>query len=79
LCIGGGASGLRRFSAHNSGATGEIDQGPGVVAYTLAHFPPASQVQVGSTWNFQCYYRDPTGPCGATYNFSNGFAVTFTP
>jgi hypothetical protein len=79
VCVAGGSSGLRRFAAHSSGAAGEIDEGPGIVAYTQAHFPPASQVQAGETWNFQCYYRDPTGPCGATYNFSNGFAVTFTP
>jgi len=49
LCVAGGTSGLRRFSAHSSGATGEIDQGPGIVAYTLAHFPPESQMHVGST------------------------------
>jgi hypothetical protein len=79
LGIGGGVSGLKRFPAHSANALGEIDEGPGVVAYTHAHFAPASQVQVGATWNFQCYYRDPTGPCGATWNFSNGFAVTFTP
>ena len=27
----------------------------------------------------EAWYRDPNGPCGTTYNFSNGLAVTFTP
>jgi hypothetical protein len=78
FCVGGGTSGLRRFPVHSSGAAGEIDQGPGIVEYSTI-FPIASHIQAGQTWNFQCYYRDPTGPCGATYNFSNGFAVTFIP
>ena len=78
-CIAGGATGLRRFPAASSGATGEIDLGPGTVAYSQTHFPASSRIQAGSTWNFQCFYRDPTGPCGATVNTTNGFSVTFTP
>jgi photosystem II stability/assembly factor-like uncharacterized protein len=77
--VAGGASGLKRFAPGNSGATGEIDLGPGVVAYSHAHFSASSQIQPGQTWNFQCFYRDPSGPCGATSNTTNGFAVTFTP
>ncbi len=77
--IAGGASGLKRYAPGNSGAAGVIDLGPGVVAYSHAHFPASSQIQAGQTWNFQCYYRDPTGPCGATFNTTNGFSVTFAP
>jgi hypothetical protein len=77
--IAGGSSGLKRYVAANSGASGEIDLGPGVVAYSHAHFPAASQIQVGQTWNFQCFYRDPAGACGGASNTTNGFAVTFTP
>jgi photosystem II stability/assembly factor-like uncharacterized protein len=78
-CVAGGSSGLKRFAPGNSGGTGEIDLGPGVVAYSHAHFAASSQIQPGQTWNFQCFYRDPSGPCGATANTTNGFAVTFTP
>jgi len=78
-CIGGGATGLKRFATGNSGAGGEIDLGPGIVAYSQTHFPATSRIQVGQTWNFQCFYRDPAGPCGATSNTTNGFSVTFTP
>jgi hypothetical protein len=77
--IGGGSSGIKRYLPGNSGAAGEIDLGPGVVAYSHAHFPAASQIQVGQTWNFQCFYRDPSGPCGGASNTTNGFSVTFTP
>jgi photosystem II stability/assembly factor-like uncharacterized protein len=77
--IAGGSSGLKRFPASSSGAAGVIDLGPGIVAYSQAHFPASSQIQAGQTWNFQCYYRDPTGPCGATFNTTNGFSVAFTP
>ena len=78
-CIAGGTSGMKRFMPDNSGAGGEIDLGPGVVAYSQTHFPAASRIQVGQTWNFQCFYRDPSGPCGGTSNTTNGFSVTFTP
>lgn len=78
-CIAGGATGLKRFPAGTSGAAGEIDLGPGIVAYSQTHFPASSHIQAGETWNFQCFYRDPTGPCGATVNTTNGFSVTFTP
>jgi len=32
----------------------------------------------GSTWYFQCWYRDPPGG-GAGFDLSNGIALTFTP
>jgi hypothetical protein len=40
--------------------------------------PPnqSGQVTVGSTWNFQCWYRDP-GAGGAGFNFSNAVSITF--
>ena len=36
-------------------------------------------IQPGTTWNFQSWFRDPTGPCGTGANLSNALAVTFTP
>jgi choice-of-anchor B domain-containing protein len=47
--------------------------------------PPANAgsglIAAGSTWNFQCWYRDPTanggGPAG--YNLSDGLNVVFCP
>jgi hypothetical protein len=74
----GGATGLSG-SRRNVGSSGRDRPGPGIVAYSQTHFPASSHIQAGETWNFQCFYRDPTGPCGATVNTTNGFSVTFTP
>ncbi|MCK6448552.1 MAG: thrombospondin type 3 repeat-containing protein, partial [Planctomycetes bacterium] len=53
---------------------------------TIGAFQVAQPASVTPTWMvagttryFQAWFRDPTGPCGATYNFSNGLAVTLTP
>ncbi len=37
----------------------------------------AGQVLEGSTWHFQCWYRDPQGPGGTGFNLSDAMAVTF--
>lgn len=36
-------------------------------------------IQSGSTWNYQAWYRNPSGPCGMGANLSNALSVTFTP
>lgn len=77
LCIG--ASGLKRFPVHSSGATGSFSQGPGLAAFTHAHFGFASWISAGQTWRFQAWFRDSQGPCGASSNFSNGISVTYLP
>ena len=53
--------------------------GPGIVAHTLANFPASGQINSGDTWNFQFWYRDPTGPCGFAFNLSNAVSVTIAP
>ena len=32
-----------------------------------------------TTYNFQFWYRDPTGPGGTTYTFSNAVEAIFCP
>ena len=39
LCAGAGSTGLFRFPVQNSGASGALVEGPGIVAYSLASFP----------------------------------------
>lgn len=63
----------------NSGATGRIEVGPGLVQQSCTQFPAGGCITAASTWNFQTWYRDPSGPCGQPFNFSNGYFVTFTP
>lgn len=67
-CAGGQ---LVRTNVMNTGASGSLTYGPGI-ASALGILP-------FTTRNFQCWYRDPTGPCGSTFNTSNAYSVTFTP
>jgi hypothetical protein len=69
--------GLYRFGAQLSGADGAFEQ-RGVVAHSQAFAPPG-QLQPGATWNFQCWYRDPAGPCSAGTNLTNAVEVLFRP
>jgi hypothetical protein len=68
-----------RYPVQNSGAGGALTYGPGLTAHASANFPAAGQLLAGSTWNFQTWYRDVGGPCGQSFNLSNGVSVTFAP
>ncbi len=63
----------------NSGPTGSITLGPGIAAFACGTFPPAGCIAAGSNWNFQCWYRDPPGPCTSGFNLSNAISVFFSP
>ena len=78
-CVAGGASGTHRFPVHVADGTGAFAEGPGLVAYSMANFPPLGQLVAGSTYSFQGWYRDPGGPCGNAFNLTNGLAATFQP
>ena len=43
----------------------------------LSVAPAAGLITPGSTWNFQCWYRDPMGPGGTGFNLSDGLSVSF--
>jgi len=75
-CVGGLA---RRWPLQNSGPSGTFVYGPGMAAYATANYPPVFWLTPGSTWHFQMWFRDPTGPCGLSSNMSNSASVTFTP
>jgi len=74
LCIGPGATGIARLDVVNAGPGG-------VLAHDLDITMPstqATQITVGSTWNFAAWFRDPAAG-GAFFNLSNGLEVTFLP
>jgi len=73
-----GGVGFFRFGVLQADAQGVMLRGPGLVAQSQTFTPPG-QISAGQTWNFQCWYRNPAGPCGAFYNLSNGLSVEFTP
>ena len=53
----------------------------GTIAHALDVTQPpnaATTITPGSTWNFQCWYRDPAGG-GAAFNLSDGLEVSFVP
>jgi len=78
-CVVAGGVGLYRYAISNSGGTGEIVLGPGIAALSITRFPPAGWITSGSTWYFQCWHRDPAGPCGSGFNVSNSLQVDFVP
>lgn len=70
--LAGGTSRLDNFTSDSNGS----------FKYTPADLwahPQSVWITSGSTWYFQTWYRDGSGPCGTGSNFSNGFAITFTP
>ncbi len=77
--VGAGGGSVYRYPAKNSGAAGVLPLGPGIVIYSQLNFSSAGQIQAGQVWNFQGWYRDPSGPCGKGFNLTNGVSVSFTP
>lgn len=58
---------------------GTANYGPGIVANSLPGGPPGS-ITVGSTWNFQVWYRDSANYCTpSTFNLTNGLTVAYSP
>jgi glucose/arabinose dehydrogenase len=54
----------------------------GTAAYPINNMAPpqpSHQINVGSEWHFQYWYRDPGGPLGSAFNLTNGLSLTFCP
>jgi len=69
-CVGGATF---RYPVRGSNASGDITYGPN----TVTSIPRASVMTVGSTWNFQGWFRDNVGPCTTGFNTSNAISVTW--
>ena len=73
-CIGPGATSLVRLlppAQIDSG--GQLDVRLDIPSSLLS----PNFITPGSTWRFQCWYRDGSGPGGTGSNVSDGLAVTF--
>jgi hypothetical protein len=75
-CVAGAVS---RLGVRSSGPAGVAIYGPGLANYSQAHFPASNRFLPGALLGFQCWYRDPIGPCGNATNLSSARAVTFAP
>ena len=78
-CIDGAGTGVYRYPVFSTDASGWASIGPGLIAHGHASFPAGGHIDAGETWNFQGWFRDPTGPCGSGFNLTNGVAVSFSP
>lgn len=69
-CVGGFT---KRFALTNTGPNGVINVSDPASVHPSVLLP-------GTTWFFQCSYRDGVGsPCTKFANYSNGLAITFLP
>ena len=61
-------------------STFAVADGAGELTYAVDNTHPvhAPQLQAGSTWNFQAWYRDPAAG-GANFDLSGGYSVSFLP
>jgi hypothetical protein len=70
--------GVYRYGGAAADSIGRVMRGPGLVLQSQ-NLPTLGRIQSGQTWNFQFWYRDNQGPCGAGTNYSNGVSVQFGP
>ncbi len=76
-CVGSGGVGVFRYTVQNSGGAGVFSAGPGIAGASCSLFNMSGCISAGDTWFLQAWYRDPTGPCGGQFNFSNAVRVQF--
>ena len=70
LCVAGQ---IWRYDVTTTGSSGIPSQSIDMVT------PPSTLITVGSTWDFQNWFRDPQGPGGTGSNLSNAIEVLFCP
>lgn len=77
-CVGNGASAVHRIPpVLVPDFVGDVFLALDYDSPTLGQGPDA--LVAGSTWCFQFYYRDPHGPGGSGFNFSDAVRVGFCP
>lgn len=77
ICVGSGGYSTFRFPVASTGQHGILQLGPGIAELANTSFGVPDLIAPGTFWAFQGWYRDPNGPCGATVNTTEAFAVTF--
>ncbi len=72
-CVGNPSNPIFRLPVIQADASGTF-----FFPVDFTNLPSGGGIQGGSTWNFQCWYRDPAAG-GAAFNLSDGLRVTFCP
>lgn len=78
ICVGSGGYSTFRFPVADTGSIGVLQLGPGIVELANTSFGVPDLIAPGTFWAFQGWYRDPSGPCGATVNTTEALGVMFT-
>ncbi len=68
LCVGGA---IVRLAIQPATSNGVVSFGPDLAQ--------SGAWIAGQTLHFQAWYRDPSGPCGATFNLSQALSISMTP
>ncbi|MFT5050270.1 MAG: hypothetical protein ACI8QZ_001671 [Chlamydiales bacterium] len=77
-CVGAGGIGtFRLYPIAHSDPTGSIARPIDFPASPTG--AGTGQITGGSTWHFQLWFRDPTGPGGTGFNLTDSLTVTFCP
>jgi len=75
-CVGGGSTGIFRMPPTvPTDSSGDLSRAVDFNSPPMLSGPGG--VRAGDTWNFQFWYRDPTGPGGTGSNLSDGLSVYF--
>jgi hypothetical protein len=77
ICVGSGGYSTFRFPVANTGPHGVLQLGPGIAELANTSFGVPDLIAPGTFWAFQGWYRDPSGPCGATVNTTEAMGVMF--
>lgn len=75
-CVGSSSAAICRLSVQATGSAGTFTRGPGLISMATALGCP---IDASETWYFQTWFRDPTGPCGTSFNTSDALSVRFLP
>ncbi|MEZ6018294.1 MAG: PQQ-dependent sugar dehydrogenase [Planctomycetota bacterium] len=76
-CVTSGGRGIYRLAPSAAGTQGALSQPLDLTQPPLGAGP--GMAVAGSTWVFQCWYRDVNGPLGQTSNYSDALSIRFRP
>jgi choice-of-anchor B domain-containing protein len=78
LCVASNGSGIHRLSPPQQlSSSGSLTRALDYTTPPLSSGPGAASP--GTTWNYQLWFRDPSGPLGTGFNLSDALSATICP